>query len=101
MLGDRSDGVPGVSVHTALGTRAAQIELNNTVAPFNNELVRLALNYAVDWDSILTNIYQGYADRLATAFLPSGFGYAEDLAPFPYDPERAKELLQEAGYRTN
>lgn len=100
-LVDRIDGVPGVSVHTALGTRAAQIELNNTVAPFNNHLVRLALNYAVDWDSILTNIYQGYADRLATAFLPSGFGYAEDLAPYSYDPERAKELLQEAGYRTN
>ncbi|MFA5551458.1 MAG: ABC transporter substrate-binding protein [Trueperaceae bacterium] len=100
-LVDRIDGVPGVSVHTALGTRAAQIELNNKVAPFNNHLVRLALNYAVDWDSILTNIYQGYADRLSTAFLPSGFGYAEDLAPYQYDPERAKELLQEAGYRTN
>ncbi len=50
---------------------------------------------------ILDNIYQGYADRLATAFLPSGFGFAEDLEPFPYDPERAKELLQEAGYSTN
>ena len=100
-LVDRIDSVPGVSVHTGLGTRAAQIELNNRVAPFNDRNVRLALNYAIDWDSILDNIYQGYADRLATAFLPSGFGFAEDLEPFPYDPERAKELLQEAGYSTN
>lgn len=100
-LVDRISGVPGVSVHTALGTRAAGIELNNRVAPFDDRRVRLALNYAVDWDSILTNIYRGYADRLATAFLPSGFGYAEDLAPFQYDPERAKELLREAGYSTN
>jgi len=100
-LVDRIDSVPGVSVHTGLGTRSAQVELNNRVPPFNDRNIRLALNYAIDWDSILDNIYQGYADRLATAFLPSGFGFAEDLEPFPYDPERAKELLQEAGYSTN
>lgn len=34
-------------------------------------------------------------------FLPSGFGYAQDLAPYPYDPAKAKELLQQAGYETN
>lgn len=100
-LVDRINSVPGVSVHTGLGTRAAQIELNNRVAPFDDRNVRLALNYAVDWDSILTNIYQGYADRLATPFLPSGFGFASDLEPYSYDPERAKELLGEAGYSTD
>jgi len=100
-LVDRIEGVPGVSVHTALGTRASMIELNNQAAPFDDQRVRQALNYAVDWDSILTNIYRGYADRLATAFLPSGFGYAEDLAPYPYDPERAQELFQEAGFTTD
>lgn len=100
-LVDRIASVPGVSVRTALGTRSYQIELNNEAAPFNDTRVRQALNYAIDWDSILKNIYRGYADRLSTVFLPSGFGYAQDLAPYPYDPAKAKELLQQAGYETN
>lgn len=97
-LVDRIDGAPGVSVHTAPGTRAYLIELNNSIPPFDDVRVRQAMNYAIDWDSILTNIYQGYAERLATAFLPTGFGYDADLEPYPYDPEKAKALLQEAGY---
>lgn len=97
-LVDRIEGVPGFSVHTAPGTRAYAIELNNATEPFNDVRVRQALNYAIDWDSILTNIYRGYAERLATAFLPSGFGFDADLEPYPYDPERARALLQEAGY---
>ncbi len=97
-LVDRIANVPNVAVHTAPGTRAYAIELNNASPPFDDVRVRQALNYAIDWDSILTNIYQGYADRLATAFLPSGFGYNPDLAPYPYDPDRARELLREAGY---
>ncbi len=97
-LVDRLSGVPGVQVYTAPGTRSYQIELNNAKAPFDDVRVRQAVNYAIDWDSILTNIYRGYADRLATGFLPSGFGYDASLAPYPYDPEKAKELLREAGY---
>ena len=94
----RLQGAPNVSVKTAEGTRAYQIELNNKVAPFDDARVRQALNLAVDWDSILKNIYQGDGQRLATAFLPSGFGYDASLKPYPYDPARAKELLQQAGY---
>src|SRR5690625_7923358 len=80
-LVDRIDSVPGVSVHTGLGTRSAQVELNNRVPPSNDRDVRLALNYAIDWDSILRHIYQGYADRLATAFLPSGARLAAHHEP--------------------
>jgi peptide/nickel transport system substrate-binding protein len=94
----RLQSAPNVSVKMAEGTRAYQIELNNKVAPFNDVRVRQALNLAVDWDSILKNIYQGDGQRLATAFLPSGFGYDASLKPYPYDPARAKELLQQAGY---
>ncbi len=97
-LVDRIDSAPNVSVHTAPGTRAYFIELNVSKPPFDDVRVRQAINLAIDWESILTNIYQGYGQRLATGFLPSGFGYDPDLQPYPYDPERARELLQEAGY---
>jgi peptide/nickel transport system substrate-binding protein len=97
-LVDRISAAQNVSVHTAPGTRAYFIELNTTAEPFDDVRVRQAVNYAIDWESILTNIYRGYGERLATGFLPSGFGYDPSLDPYPYDPERARELLTEAGY---
>jgi peptide/nickel transport system substrate-binding protein len=89
---------PGIQVKTAEGTRSYEIELNNKAAPFNDPRVRQALNYAIDWNAILKEIYRGYAKRLATAFLPSGFGYDSALRPYPYDPAKARELLKAAGY---
>ncbi len=82
------------------GTRNYALELNNAKPPFDDIRVRKALNYAINWELILDEIYGGLATRLATAFLPSGFGYNPDVEPYPYDPERAKELLKEAGYAT-
>jgi len=89
---------PGIVVRTAEGTRSYQIELNDKVAPFDDPRVRQALNYAINWDPILKDIYHGYATRLATCFLPSGFGYDPTLKPYPYDPTKAKALLRAAGY---
>lgn len=85
-----------LTVEKASGTRSYMIELN--VKSLDDVRVRQALNYAVDWDAILEAIYHGRAHRLATSFLPSGFGYDPDLKPYPYDPEKAKALLTEAGY---
>lgn len=87
-----------VYVKTTQGTRVYTIELNNARAPFNDVKVRQAVNYAVNWDAILRNVYRGYGRRLATAFLPSGFGYNPNLRPYPYDTNRARQLLREAGF---
>jgi peptide/nickel transport system substrate-binding protein len=89
---------PRVYVRTTEGTRVYGIELNNARPPFNNVRVRQAVNYAVNWDAILKNVYQGYGKRIATVFLPSGFGYNPNLKPYPYDVARARQLLREAGY---
>jgi peptide/nickel transport system substrate-binding protein len=99
-LVDRLQKNENVKVQFAEGTRSYQIELNNKKPPFDNVRVRKALNYAIDWDLILDNIYRGYGRQLSTCFLPSGFGYNPELKPYPYDPEKAKALLKEAGYQT-
>jgi len=80
------------------GTRSCQIELNNKKDPFDDIRVRKALNFAIDWNRVFDRVYGGYGGRLATCFLPSGFGFDYDLQPHPYDPELARSLLFSAGY---
>src|SRR5699024_443383 len=66
--------------------------------PFNDPLVAQALNYAVDVENIADALVSPEARRLASVFPdPRGIGFDESLEPFPYDPDRARELLAEAG----
>ena len=67
-------------------------------APWADVRVRKALNYAVEKDGIIRHLLQGYARQVATNVGPDSFGHNPDLKPYPYDPERAKKLLAEAGY---
>lgn len=66
--------------------------------PLADKRVRQALNYAVDVDAIIQSIMSGYGERLAVTLPKDAFGYDPSLTPYPYDPEKAKELLAEAGY---
>lgn len=77
---------------------SAWIRVPNDVEPFTDARVRQALNYAVDVDGIVRALLAGYGTRLPTFFVEGGLGYDPGLAPFPYDPERARQLLAEAGY---
>ena len=72
--------------------------LNMKEAPFNNKAMRQAVNYAIDKESLVNDILQGTA-TVATGPTPPAFGWAynDDLEPYPYDPDRARELIAEAG----
>jgi len=94
LLSDRRSG----KISVIEGTRSHQLELNNAKAPFNDMRVRMALNYGIDWEKIVKTVYGGHGRRLATCFLPSGFGHNPELRPYPYDPEKAAMLLEKAGY---
>jgi oligopeptide transport system substrate-binding protein len=65
--------------------------------PLDNPKVRLALNLAVDRESIVRNITRG-KQRPATGFTPPGMGDYQPLDVIHYDPARARQLLAEAGY---
>ncbi len=60
--------------------------------------VRQALNYAVDVDAIIENLLAGLGSRIASPIGPGYLGYNPDVAPYTYDPQKAKDLLAEAGY---
>ena len=67
--------------------------------PLNDPKVRLALNYAVDKEAIVQHVLGGFGVPVGCPLNPYIFGYDQALCePFPYDPEKAKKLLAEAGY---
>jgi peptide/nickel transport system substrate-binding protein len=71
----------------------------NPASPCNDKKVREALNIAIDRPGIASSLYAGYAEP-SNAFYsgPGSFGNPKDLPAPPYDPERAKTLLAEAGF---
>lgn len=80
-------------------TRVAIFFLNTLEYPqFKDRRVRQALNYAVDVDSIVKHVMRDYAVRVPTIVAPYFTGYNPNLKPYPFDVERARRLLAEAGY---
>ena len=66
--------------------------------PLNNKKVRKAINYAIDKEAIIENVLRGKAIP-AVGWLPtSSPAFNEDLKGYSYNPEKAKELMEEAGY---
>ena len=66
--------------------------------PFGDERVRQAVAYAIDQQAIVDAFYAGLG-QVASQFVPPAlWGRDEGLEPYAYDPERARELLAEAGY---
>ncbi|MEZ4530279.1 MAG: ABC transporter substrate-binding protein [Thermomicrobiales bacterium] len=72
--------------------RFDQILLNTRVAPLDDVKVRQAINYAIDKQSIIDNVLFGNGE-VANSFLPKMNGHDDALPPYPYDVEKAKELL--------
>lgn len=67
--------------------------------PLDDVRIRQALNYAVDKQAIIDGIFDGYAGAVAPGgFGALAFGYHDDIEGYPYDPDRARQLLAEAGY---
>ncbi len=88
---------PKIKLDSTETLRVLYIGINCFKKPFTDVRVRQALNYAVDKEAIVKNLYQGRAlvstgmvPPLATGFFP--------VKGYPYDPEKAKKLLAEAGY---
>ncbi|MFQ5343966.1 MAG: ABC transporter substrate-binding protein, partial [Anaerolineae bacterium] len=68
--------------------------------PFlSDKRVRQALNYAVDKEELVNALTGGYGRPAMGQYVgPDGFGYDPDFIAYEYDPDKARELLAEAGY---
>lgn len=72
--------------------------LTVTREPFDNKLVRQAMNHAIDKQSIIDAFFEGRADIAVNPIPSSISGYNDEIDGYDYDPEKAKALLEEAGY---
>ena len=82
-------------VSSVTGGRNIFVGIRCDKPPFDDVRVRQAINYAVDFESIKVALLGGFGERSATIVNPPNEN--PDLEPYPYDPDRAKELLAEAG----
>src|SRR5699024_5172086 len=88
----------GLQVYFRPPNNVGYLGLTVTREPFGKKKVRKAINYAIDKQSIVDTFYADKA-KVASAVLPDTIeGHNEDLDPYEYDPEKAKELLDEAGF---
>jgi peptide/nickel transport system substrate-binding protein len=72
--------------------------VGNPDSPLQDPRVRQALNYAVNRKVIADVLFGGKAEPASQGASPGTFGYDPSLSPIPYAPDRAKALLEDAGY---
>jgi peptide/nickel transport system substrate-binding protein len=90
---------PNFQVFEQAGPHLWFLILNAKEGPFATKEIRQAANYAINKEALVDNVLQGTAE-VAAGPTPPAFGWAhnEALDPYPYDPEKARALLDEAGY---
>lgn len=97
---DRISNDPNVRVHAIRGMRIFRLTLAaKWEGPLQHKKVRQALQYAIDVDAIIRTVLKGRARKLdGQPLTPEYFGYVSGFKPYPYDPERTKRMLTEAGF---
>lgn len=89
---------PNVKVDRASGRSIASARMNPKCKPFDDVRVRQAFNYGVDKDALNTAVFAGQADIAKSIVPPIVDGYDPSFYTYDYNPEKAKELLTEAGF---
>jgi peptide/nickel transport system substrate-binding protein/oligopeptide transport system substrate-binding protein len=80
------------------GLKDLYVAINTTRGPLKDVRVRRALNHAVDVRTLLGTVMAGRGVLAAGSLPPGILGYDSTRAPYGYDPVKAKQLLEEAGY---
>ena len=87
---------PRFTIDSTPTARALYVVMNVAKKPFDDVRVRHALNYAVNRDALVKELFQNHAQTIAGIVSPLQNGYTA-LPGYAYDPKKAKELLAQAG----
>jgi peptide/nickel transport system substrate-binding protein len=94
----RLEGDPNLQVKAFPGSNVVLLTINTSAPPLDNVKVRQALAYAVDRESLIKNLLMGFG-KLAHSIIPEESWAYSTGQTYSYDPARAKQLLDEAGFR--
>lgn len=95
---DKIESNSKLEMHQAVNPRVEYIGFNLKKKPYDNKLVRQAINYATDKESINIVSNNDRYEIAQTVIAPCNFGFNADIKGFDYNPDKAKELLKEAGF---
>ncbi|MGL6112291.1 MAG: ABC transporter substrate-binding protein [Rubrivivax sp.] len=86
----------------AIGDTAGKgiLAINNKKKPLDDVRVRRALMHAIDRKAYIDGVLEGLGKPIGSHFAPTDAGYVDLTKVYPYDPEKAKALLKEAGVAT-
>ncbi|MFZ4453036.1 ABC transporter substrate-binding protein [Salibacterium aidingense] len=76
----------------------AYMPMNNETEPFDDPVVRKAVNHAIDKEALINGFYEGNAETAKNMLPPTVDGYNDEVQEYEFDPDQAKELLEEGGY---
>lgn len=89
---------PSTRVDSTEGLRIFYLSLAYPDGPTADTRVRQAISHAIDTQLLIDGVAGGQGVQIAAPVASANFGFNPDLNPYTYDPERARELLEEAGY---
>jgi peptide/nickel transport system substrate-binding protein len=92
------EGDTNLKVVKQAGMNVGYLALNTQKKPFTDKRVRQAINYAVNKAEILTAVYGALGVSAKNPLPPDMWGYNKSIEEYGYNPEKAKQLLAEAGY---
>jgi peptide/nickel transport system substrate-binding protein len=90
---------PNLEVNITPGTIYAYLAFNLRDPLLRDERVRQALGYAIDRDAIIKYLWRGLAQPAASVLPPQHWAYDADVRKYSYDPERARQILDQADYK--
>ncbi|HEY8547341.1 MAG TPA: ABC transporter substrate-binding protein [Acidimicrobiales bacterium] len=93
------EGSDDVALAVGPATIGRGLTVNPTLEPFDDLRVRQAVAHAINRDAVVEALTDGYGEARCQLFAANSPAYDEELdGLYPYDPARATELLEEAGY---